>query len=180
MLRARNRPAVVLAVLAGLLALGLSGTPAPAAPDRACLVAGACFPEPPDQCPGAPIPVSGFVSQPLYNFTTGFSFCFSRLGDLKLSGGFERLAAFPPPPFETFNDGVLDFASFDQRVIDTTSVGVASVVRTLQFRVLLCDSMTASGFFICPAVEFPFVQISVVRGTQPVIRTGVSTFPGIP
>lgn len=178
--RAKKGLAVALTIVSGLLALGIAGAPAAAAPDRACLVAGACFPEPPDQCPGAPIPVSGFVSQPVYNFIIGFSYCFSRLGDLRLSGGFERLAAFPPPPFETFNDGVLDFARFDQRVIDTFSVGPASATKTLQFRVLLCDSMTALGLFICPAVEFPFVQISVARGTAPVVRTGVSTFPGIP
>jgi hypothetical protein len=59
------------------------------------------------------------------------------------------------------------------------------LVRTFQAQVRLCDSVFGNNFpggliFDCPVTEFPFIQISVARGVAPVIKTGVSSFPGIP
>ncbi len=187
--RAKNKLAVALAIVAGLLTLGISGGPAAAAPERACLMGsearGGCFPEPPDQCPGAPVTTTGFVSRPLYGFAIGVSWCFTRLGDLKITGGVRNLVNVPPPPFDTINDGNLDFSTTDMIITDTLTTGYFSLVRTFQARVLLCDSVNGTNslggqIFDCPVSEFPYIQISVARGVPPVVNTGVSSFPGIP
>jgi hypothetical protein len=186
--RAKNRLAAIVAVMAGLLALGIAGAPAAAAPERACLIGSeinGCFPEPPDQCPAAPVTTTGFVSRPLYSFAIGVTWCFTRLGDVRVTGGVRNLFTVLPPPFDTPNDGVLDFSTIDLIITDTLTTGYYSLVRTFQARVRLCDSVFGNNFpggviFECPAAEFPFIQIRVARGVAPVINTGVSSFPGIP
>ena len=128
--RAKNRLAVALAVVAGLLTLGMSGGPAAAAPERACSIGSGinagCFPEPPDQCPGAPVTTTGFVSRPLYSFGIGVSWCFTRLGDVRITGGVRNLVTIPPPPFDTINDGNLDFSDLDWVITDTLTPGTSA------------------------------------------------------
>jgi hypothetical protein len=145
----------------------------------------ACFPEPPDQCPLAPTTTTGFVNRsPYYSIRVDLSYCFSRLGEFKLMSGIGTRAFFTPPP-DRFT-GAFDFSFNIGAVTDTFVAGPVGATRTVQFEVRLCNFVSTgpapafAQLFECFATEFPYIQIVVSKNLAPVVKQGISTFPGIP
>jgi hypothetical protein len=203
--RARKWFAATLGVVAAsMFVLGTLGSPAvgaptktaaittasdsPVSPDICALPSGGavpqCFPEPPDQCGIAPTTVTGSVSRsPYYNIRADLTYCFSRLGEFKLQSGI-GVRAFFTPPLPDFT-GAFDFSIENRRVTDTFVASLGGATRTVQFEVQLCnfvEVLRSSGaqVFQCFATEFPYIQITVSKTQAPVVKQGISTFPGIP